>query len=74
MKPKVIVLMGSTALGALTEERSILENHGKVVPLRLLSGEPVSASGFAMVHPAFLIRNKEFDIGLALENLKELLE
>lgn len=74
VKPKLIVLLGSTALNALTEERSILEAHGKVVYLRFPSGEPIEATGFAMVHPAFLIRNKEFDIGPALEDLKELLK
>lgn len=73
VKPKVVVLLGSYALKALTNEKSVLRCHGKVVPIQTPSGELITSTGFSMVHPAYILRNSDFDLEEAVSNLKVLI-
>lgn len=58
VKPKIIVSLGSTALRALSSERSVMAHHGKTFDVFTRCGGKKDAIGFSLYHPAyFLYRN-----------------
>lgn len=71
IKPQIIVALGSTALQALSTERSIMSTSGNAFHVVTNLGTK-NATGFGLVHPAFTLY-RPFDVEPHLDALYELM-
>lgn len=72
VEPDVIVAIGGTALGVMSDEKSILKNNGKEFSVITPHRRYDEIKGFALVHPAYLIRGNKVDMDEPLGALGEL--
>lgn len=74
VKPKMVVALGGFALRILSTERSVMSKHGEEFILKMpCTSRPVDAIGFSLFHPAYILRQRGFNIEPALKELKKII-
>ena len=73
VKPKIVVAVGGFALKMLSREMSIMKTHGETFEVITPHNVHENITGFALIHPAYTLRNPEFQVDEALISLKKLL-
>ena len=68
VKPKILIAVGGSALGAVSEQKSILRTHGKFFDVVTPHNRHPEIKGFALVHPAYILRGNKVDMDKALSN------
>ena len=74
VNPDVIVAIGGFALKMLSREVSIMKTHGETFEIITPHNVHEDITGFALIHPAYVLRNPEYDVEEALGNLKTILK